>query len=324
MVVSISTDLQPTQESSLVLTTPSPPTDILADFLRLKISANTKRNYGKAIADFCRRIYNSDVSTKHLAQFLSLQQPEAVYQALHYRQQLIEAKLAPSTINVRLSALKSFVDYARTVERCSFNLADVSCLKVESYGDTTGIAVAGFREMLQIPDRNTIKGIRDYAILRLLWDNALRRNEICSLDVGDFDKSGRLSILGKGKIQKSQIDLSPATTIAISEWLTARDEHRAEDPLFTSLDRRSRGHRLDGSTIYRLVREFSTAAGIDKIVSPHRIRHSAITAYLDASDGNIRAAQSLSRHANLNTLNRYDDNRHKYQAIATNVLADLV
>ena len=54
-----------------------------------------------------------------------------------------------------------------TVEQCRFNLADVSCLKVESYGDTTGIAVAGFKEMLQIPDRTTIKGIRDYAILRL-------------------------------------------------------------------------------------------------------------------------------------------------------------
>jgi hypothetical protein len=69
MVVSINTDLQPTQESSLVLTTPSPPTDILADFLRLKISANTKRNYGKAIADFCRRIYNSDVSTSSWLNF---------------------------------------------------------------------------------------------------------------------------------------------------------------------------------------------------------------------------------------------------------------
>jgi integrase/recombinase XerC len=178
--------------------------------------------------------------------------------------------------------------------------------------------------MLEIPDRSTIKGIRDYAILRLLWDNALRRNEICSLDVGDFDKSGRLSILAKGKIQKSQIDLSPATTIAISQWLSARDNYRSDHPLFTSLDRRSKGHRLDGSTIYRLVREFSKAAGIDKIVSPHRIRHSAITAYLDASDGNIRAAQGLNRHANLNTLNRYDDNRHKYQAQATNTLADLV
>ena len=298
--------------------------DLLADFLRLKISANTRRNYRKAIADFCRRNYDSEVSNDLLTQFLSLHQPEAVYQVLQYRQLLIEAKLAPSTINIRLSALKSFVDYARQAEQCTFNLADVSCLKVESYGDTTGIAVAGFREMLQIPDRSTVKGIRDYAILRLLWDNALRRNEICSLDVDDFDKSGRLSILGKGKLQKSQIDLSPATTIAISQWLTATDNYQASDPLFTSLDRRSKGHRLDGSTIYRLVREFSAAAGIDKVVSPHRIRHSAITAYLDASDGNIRAAQSLSRHANLNTLSRYDDNRHKYQAIATNTLADLV
>ncbi|WP_373539296.1 tyrosine-type recombinase/integrase [Chamaesiphon sp.] len=298
--------------------------DLLADFLRLKISANTRRNYSKAIADFCRRTDDSEVSERLLSQFLSLQQPEAVYQVLHYRQLLIEAKLAPSTINVRLSALKSFVDYARQAEQCSFNLADVTCLKVESYGDTTGIAVARFKEMLQIPDRSTIKGIRDYAILRLLWDNALRRNEICSLDGGDFDKSGRLSILGKGKIQKSHIDLSPATTSAIEQWLAARDDCRKEDPLFTSLDRRSKGHRLDGSTIYRLVREFSEAAGIDKIVSPHRIRHSAITAYLDASDGNIRAAQGLSRHTNLNTLTRYDDNRHKYQAIATNTLADLV
>jgi integrase/recombinase XerC len=78
--------------------------DLLADFLQLKISANTRRNYSRAIVDFCRRTYNSEVSERLLTQFLSLQQPEAVYQALHYRQLLIEAKLAPSTINVRLSA----------------------------------------------------------------------------------------------------------------------------------------------------------------------------------------------------------------------------
>jgi integrase/recombinase XerC len=299
-------------------------TDILADFLRLKTNPNTQRNYRKAIDDFYRRIYNADISHDLLTRFLSLHQPEAVYLVLQYRQLLIEAKLAPNTINIRLSALKSFVDYARTIEQCNFNLADVHSLKVESYRDTTGIAVAGFKEMLAIPDRTTLKGTRDYAILRLLWDNALRRNEICGLDVGDFATAGTLSILGKGKLQKSQIELSPATTIAISQWLAARGEYRADDPLFTSLDRRSKGHRLDGSTIYRLVREFSAAAGIGKIVSPHRIRHSAITAYLDASDGNLRAAQGLSRHANLNTLNRYDDNRHKYQAQATNTLADLV
>lgn len=84
--------------------------DLLADFLRLKISVNTRRNYGKAIGDFCRRNYDSEMSTDLLTQFLSLHQPEAVYQVLQYRQLLIETKLAPSTINVRLSALKSFIE----------------------------------------------------------------------------------------------------------------------------------------------------------------------------------------------------------------------
>jgi integrase/recombinase XerC len=56
--------------------------DLLAEFLRLKISANTRRNYGKAIADFCRRTYAREVSEPLLSQFLSLNQPEAVYQVL--------------------------------------------------------------------------------------------------------------------------------------------------------------------------------------------------------------------------------------------------
>ena len=59
--------------------------DLPADFLHLKISVNTKRNYSKAIIDFCRRNYGSEVSTDLLTQFLSLHQPEAVYQALQYR-----------------------------------------------------------------------------------------------------------------------------------------------------------------------------------------------------------------------------------------------
>jgi integrase/recombinase XerC len=324
MATQVNSALTLAPASPQVVHLPSSQTDFWDDFLKVGISSSTQIVYARAIADFCRRIYQCQVSTSILSQFLSLPQAEAVYQLLHYRQLLIAAKLAPSTINVRLSALKSLVEYARKLERCTFSLEDVKGLKVETYRDTTGITVSEFKDTIVLPDRTTIKGVRDYAILRLLWDNALRRNEICSLDLGDFDKSGRLWILGKGKIQKSPIDLAATTTNAISEWIAIRGNIRSDEPLFISLDRRSRGHRLDGSSIYRLVRKFSAAAGIDKVISPHRIRHSAITAYLDTSGGNIRAAQGLSRHANLNTLTRYDDNRHKYQAQASNILADLV
>jgi integrase/recombinase XerC len=59
-------------------------------------------------------------------------------------------------------------------------------------------------------------------------------------------------------------------------------------------------------------------------MSPHRIRHSAITAALDATDGNVRKVQKLSRHANLETLMVYDDNREKAQLEITELLDDLI
>ena len=139
-----------------------------------------------------------------------------MYQVLRYRSLLLDAKLAPSTINTRLSALKSLVKYAHQSGQCSFNLSDVSCLKVEGYPDTTGIAVQDFKDIMSLPDRSTPKGIRDYAILRLLWDNALKRGEISNLNVADFEHTGRLLIMTKEKIQNIPIALAPATTSAIA------------------------------------------------------------------------------------------------------------
>jgi integrase/recombinase XerC len=310
------------------------------EFLQLQISPNTQHTYAKAIADFYQRIYNCTVSPQALGRFLSLAQNEAVYQVLYYRSLLIAAKLAPSTINTRLSALKSLVKYAHQLGQCSFNLSDVTGLKVDGYQDTTGIAPQGFHDIISIPDRATVKGRRDYAILRLLWDNALKRGEISNLNVEDFvgvgkasdlaeasiqeHPVGRLAIMDNRKIQHSLIALAPPTTRAIGDWLAIRGNCQLQDPLFISLDRRSKGHRLDGSSIYRLVRKFSASAGIDKVVSPHQVRHSAITAYLDASEGNVRGAQGLSRHASLNILSRYEDNRQQYQEQASNILANLV
>jgi integrase/recombinase XerC len=59
-------------------------------------------------------------------------------------------------------------------------------------------------------------------------------------------------------------------------------------------------------------------------MSPHRIRHSAITAALDATDGNVRKVQKLSRHKQIDTLMIYDDNRQRVQGELTGLLSDLV
>ncbi|MBD2207618.1 hypothetical protein H6G33_35395 [Calothrix sp. FACHB-1219] len=59
-------------------------------------------------------------------------------------------------------------------------------------------------------------------------------------------------------------------------------------------------------------------------MSPHRIRHSAITAALDATDGNLRKVQKLSRHAKIDTLLIYDDNRSNDQQELSDLLGDMV
>ena len=68
----------------------------------------------------------------------------------------------------------------------------------------------------------------------------------------------------------------------------------------------------------------AVAAGITKKLSPHRIRHSGITAALDATGGDVRRVQKLSPHAKLDTLMIYDDNRTNHQRDLTELLSGMV
>jgi integrase/recombinase XerC len=123
--------------------------------------------------------------------------------------------------------------------------------------------------------------------------------------------------IGKGTLELQSIDLNQAVVTAINDYLLAKLDS-VNSALFVS----NNGNRLDGKDIARIVKKYAEIVGID--LSPHRVRHSAITAYLDVSEGNVRAAQSLSRHQNLSTLMIYDDNRHQLQAKASKDLGELL
>jgi len=116
------------------------------------------------------------------------------------------------------------VRLANQLGQCDFNLSEVSGDKVVRYRDTTGVSKEVYRDLLAVPDRSTLKGKRDYAILRLLWDNALRRGEIESADIKDLDTEGRtLAIFGKGRgQQKETVSLSRPTLDALVDWLQER------------------------------------------------------------------------------------------------------
>ncbi len=292
--------------------------EIWDSFLSLQIKETTRISYTKALADFSQKVYPTLEIPDALRTFLILSQFDAIDRVLTYRKLLIDLKLSSATINQRLSALKSLVDYARRRGLCSFTLTDVKGLRSQKYRDTRGRTVDEYRSVLAEIDRETVLGKRDYAICRLLWDNALRRGEIVSLDRSNFlPQESRLMILGKGTLELQAIDLNPAVVNAINDYLLAKLDG-VNPALFVS----NNGKRLDGKDIARIVKKYAEPIGID--LSPHRVRHSAITAYLDVSEGNVRAAQSLSRHQNLSTLMIYDDNRHQLQGKASKDLGDLL
>jgi integrase/recombinase XerC len=152
------------------------------EFLALQISPATRRSYAAGLRDFFRREFQVSVSPKTILAFLQLSECEAIGYVIAYRGHLLSAQLSAGTVNARLAALKSFVTHAAKRKLCAFRLDDIKSVKAQTYKDTRGISIEQFQLLIDGIDRSTIMGKRDYAMLRLLWDNALRRAEVCGLD----------------------------------------------------------------------------------------------------------------------------------------------
>ncbi len=297
--------------------------DVLKQLLADKRSENTRRAYERDVNDFLKTMTGTPALPDNVLEFLHLEERQAVSVVLKYKAKLIDKGLKEATVNRRLAAIKSLVEMVRKLGVCHYALGDIKGEKVAKYRDTTGVDAGTFERVLQQCDRATLAGKRDYALLRLLWGNALRRNEVSQLSVRDFDPVTKtLRILGKGRGTQSEVvDLGAATVQALADWLEARDPNQSHDaPLFSALDFANAGHRLTGDGIRKIVVRHSENAGIKKQMSPHRIRHSAITVALDATDGNVRKVQKLSRHRKLDTLMIYDDNRGRDQQDVTEIL----
>ncbi|MHB1167200.1 MAG: tyrosine-type recombinase/integrase [Carboxydocellales bacterium] len=300
--------------------------NLVAQLLADKRSENTKRAYKKDLEDFFSTLSKEPMTQDLVHWFLNLDRFQATAMVYQYKANLLERGLKEATVNRRLAAIRSLASYAYGVGACDWNLAYVRGEKVETYRDTSGIPVNKVAAILNVPNRLTLKGKRDYAMLRLLWDNALRRGEIVKTNIQDFDSEAQtLLILGKGKgSQKEKISLSAKTAQAIQEWLNAREEVNPSAPLFISLDRAHKEHRLTGESVALIVKKTAIAAGITKKMSPHRLRHSSITAALEATNGNVIMVQKLSRHAKVETLLIYNDQRTNLQKQVTELLSNII
>jgi integrase/recombinase XerC len=293
---------------------------VLTDWLATKRSNHTQRVYQKDIENFL-----ADLNLE-LGKFLSLDRHGAFELVSRYKGELLQKGLKSATINRRLAAIKSLVAFSYNCGHCEFMLEAVKSEKLCSYRDTTGVDSETFKRVLGGIDRTSLKGIRDYALLILLWSNALRRSEVSKANINDFDPVTKtLRIFGKGRGNNAEtVSLGIGTVTAITAWLEVRGGHDPDKALFVSVNPGYRDGRLCTQAIYNIVKSRCQAAGISKVMSPHRIRHSAITAALEATNGDVRRVQKLSRHSSLNTLLIYDDARKCHQKEVTDILDSLI
>jgi integrase/recombinase XerC len=265
----------------------------------------TRDAYGRDVEDFAGWL--GVAPSAAVERLLAHGAPAANGLVLDYVNHLKALRRAHATINRRIAALQSLVKVARLLGMVAWTI-EVQREKVKPYRDTRGPGRAGVRRLYaRLREREDPKGARDVAIFRLDHDLGLRRGEIVSLDLSHLElgDESRVWVMGKGDDGRMPMTLPAETVAALRTWLAARGSEPG--PLFLNFDRAGKGGRLTGRSVHRIVTKLGAQLGIR--VTPHGVRHTAITTVLDESGGDYRAAQRFSRHVNSTTLRYYDDSR---------------
>jgi integrase len=236
--------------------------------------------------------------------------------------------LSSASVNLRLTVLRGVLKKAHRMRLVGWELP-VAGVRDEPLRDVRGPTEETLNRMLEIArSRPGPEGCRDYAILRLAAELGLRRREIIGLDLDDVDLDRcELRILGKGRREKELVSCTARTVEALRVWIQGRPPARQGFPLFTNLIP-GRAARISGPAVYLIVRGLGSEALPKRSrqrVSPHRIRHSAITlAVKHAKDAGLAREQvrQFSRHADMRMLGRYIDADDKAQAKLARTVGD--
>lgn len=219
----------------------------------------------------------------------------------------VSDEMQKNTLNYHLIALRSFLKF------CSKR--DVASLPPEKIelARTTRRQVTFLNEdelsrLFAQPNTNTLAGMRDRAMLELLFSSGLRVSELVSLDREHINLRRR-EFMVRGKGQK---DRPIFISHVAAEWITRYLDQRQDNvrPLFIRLsgakktDTSGDFHRLTARSVQRMVSRYALLAGITKHVSPHTLRHSFATDLL-MNGGDLRAVQAMLGHSNIATTQIY-------------------
>jgi len=224
-------------------------------------------------------------------------------------------RFAYSTANKMLSALRGVLKAAWKLDLMTaedyHKAASVEGVKGETLPAGRHLAKGELEALLDTCWQEPAD-IRDAAIISLLYACGLRRAELVSLNVSDYDQANEvLLVRGKRNKQRSLPVVNGASK-ALNDWLQVRTA--GDGSLFYGLGNRNDGRRLTTQAIYFMLQQRAERAGISSL-SPHDFRRTFVGDLLDAG-ADISTVQKMAGHANVTTTARYDrrDDKAKLRA----------
>jgi len=219
----------------------------------------------------------------------------------------VSDELQKTTQNYHLIALRSFLKYCAKRDIPAL-AADKVELARTVRKQVTFLAPEELERLFAQPDINKPSGLRDRAILELLFSSGLRVSELVGLD-RDHINLKRREFMVRGKGQKDRpIFISDGAASWLSKYLDERKD--GTKPLFVrysgskKVDLSGNYHRLTARSVQRMVARYAQLAGITKHVSPHTLRHSFATDLL-MNGADLRSVQALLGHSNIATTQIY-------------------
>jgi integrase/recombinase XerD len=166
------------------------------------------------------------------------------------------------------------------------------------------LPVEDVRRLLEAPDEGSPAGLRDRAILELLYGSGLRISELTGLDVDDLDlEEGSVRVLGKGGKER-EVPLGSFGRDAVGAYLTRGRPALASVATRGAVFLNARGGRLSRQSCARLLSRYVRLAGIERRVTLHTLRHSFATHLLEGG-ADVRVVQELLGHASVATTQIY-------------------
>ena len=222
-----------------------------------------------------------------------------------YVSYLNECDYARTTIARRLASLRSFFRYCQREGLVSSNPA--KALRTPRIGRKLPhfLTTEQIATLLESPPANEIEGLRDRAILETLYSAGLRVAELVGLNQAHWDQDANIiRVFGKGKKER----ISPIgryAAKALYRWIEVRKEAPGagpedQDALFLNRF----GTRLTTRSIGRMLEKHLKLTGLDRLTTPHTLRHSFATQLLDGG-ADLRSVQELLGHKSLTTTQIY-------------------